>query len=279
MEITPKAAVNLRYPLISRSQGDVTYVLEPVVQLGWSGGSLRSGTSASVANDESTRVEFDEGNLLALSRFPSDDRRERGFVGAWGLSWSRFAPDWNMHLTLGQVVREDTHPDFSATSGLQESVSDYLVASKFQNAAGLEFSARALVNGIDGLNKAEARGGWYNKRLGLNASYIWLSEDPDENRATDLSEWNLDGSYRMNRHWTGLANWQYDVASASTAQAGIGFEYQNECIRSKFEVSRRFTSTTTVQPATDISFTVEILGFTTRTSDKSYARTCEHSAG
>lgn len=279
VEITPTAAVNLRYPMISRSQGDVSYILEPIAQLGWSGGTLRAGATDVIGNDESTRVEFDEGNLLALSRFPSDDRRERGSVGAWGLNWSRFAPDWNMHLTLGQVVREDSHDDFSATSGLMGNVSDFLVASKFQNASGLEFSARALVSGIDGLSKAEARGGWYNQRLGLNASYIWLDADPDENRDSDLSEWNLDGSYRISRHWTGLAKWRYDVASGATAEAALGFEYQNECIRSKFEVSRRFTSSVTVQPATDVSFTVEILGFTTRTSDKSYARTCEHSAG
>lgn len=279
VEVTPSAAVNLGYPMISRAPGDVTYVLEPVAQLGWSGGTLRAGATDVIGNDESTRVEFDEGNLLSLSRFPSDDRRERGVMGAWGLNWSRFAPDWSMHLTLGQVVRADSHDDFSATSGLQGRVSDYLLASRFQNASGLEFSARALVNGINGLSKAEARGGWYNQRLGLNASYIWLDADPDENRAADLSEWNLDGSYRISRHWTGLANWRYDVASGATAEAAIGFEYQNECIRSKFEVSRRFTSSLTVQPATDVSFTVEILGFTTRTSDKSYARTCEHSAG
>lgn len=279
LEVTPLASVHLRYPLISRSAESVTQLLEPVVQLGWSGGALRSGSSTEIANDESTRVEFDEGNLLALSRFPSDDRRERGLVAAWGVNWARLAPDWSMHLTLGQVVRQDSHPDFSETSGLQETYSDFLVASKFQNASGLEFTARALVDGIDGLNKAEARGGWQSDLWGVDASYIWLSRDLAENRTSDLSEWNFDGSYRMNRHWTGLANWQYDIATNSTSQAGIGFEYQNECIRSKFEVSRRFTSTTTVQPATDISFTVEILGFTTRTNDKSYARTCEHSAG
>lgn len=279
VEFTPAASVNLRYPMISRAVADATYIFEPIAQLGWSGGTLRAGTTDQIANDESTRVEFDEGNLLSLSRFPSDDRRERGLVGAWGFNWSRFADDWNMHLTLGQVVRTETHSDFSSSSGLDGKVSDFLVATKFENASGIEITARALVDGIKGLSKAEARGGWYNDRLGLNASYIWLDADDDEDRLSDLSELNFDGSYRIGRHWTGLANWQYDIASDATAQAGLGIEYRNECIRSKFEVSRRFTSSTTVQPATDYSFTVEILGFTTRTSDKSYARTCEHSAG
>jgi LPS-assembly protein len=232
-----------------------------------------------IANDESTRVEFDEGNLLSLSRFPSDDRRERGFVAAWGVNYSRLANDWSTHLTFGQVLRSDTHPNFSASSGLQSKASDFLLAAKFENSLGLEFSARTLIDGIEGLNKAEARGGWHNDKLGLDATYIWLDADPDEDRANDLSEWSFDGSYRVGRHWTGLGNWRYDVASGATAEAGLGLEYQNECLRAKFEVSRRFTSSGAVQPATDYSFMVEILGFSTNTIDKSYARTCNKTAG
>ncbi|SHG31594.1 LPS-assembly protein LptD [Cognatishimia maritima] len=278
-EITPAAAVSLRYPWIKRAENGVTHMIEPVVQLGWSGGTLRGGTVPKIANDESTRSEFDEGNLLSLSRFASDDRRERGMALAWGVNWSRLGPDWTTFLTLGQVVRDTVQPDFSASSGLAAKSSDILVAAKFKNQAGLAFSARTLIDGVDGSNKAEARGGWNNDRLGLEASYIWLDADPDEERVADLSEWNLDGSYRMTRHWTGLANWRYDVASDATAEAGFGVEYRNECVKAKFEVSRRFTSSTTVQPATDYSFTVEILGFSTKTIDKSYTRECGQSAG
>ncbi|MEE2946164.1 MAG: LPS assembly protein LptD [Pseudomonadota bacterium] len=274
MELTPSTSVTLRYPWIKRAGNGATYVVEPIAQVGWSGGSLRAGSSITIANDESTRVEFDEGNLLSLSRFPSDDRREHGFVAAWGLNWSRFAEDWSTHLTFGQVVRDETHPDFTASSGLQSTTSDFLVAAKFENASGLQFSTRALIDGIEGLNKAEARGGWHNDKLALDATYIWLDGDLEEDRPDDLSEWNFDGSYRMGQHWTGLANWRYDVASRATAEAGVGVQYRNECVKAKFEVSRRFTSSSAVQPATDYSFLVEILGFSSKTIDKTYARTC-----
>ncbi|CUJ31900.1 LPS-assembly protein LptD [Cognatishimia activa] len=274
MELTPSTSVTLRYPWIKRAGNGATYVVEPIAQVGWSGGTLRAGSPNTIANDESTRVEFDEGNLLSLSRFPSDDRREHGFVAAWGLNWSRFAEDWSTHLTFGQVVRDETHPDFTASSGLQSTTSDFLVAAKFENASGLQFSTRALIDGIEGLNKAEARGGWHNDKLALDATYIWLDGDLEEDRPNDLSEWNFDGSYRMGQHWTGLANWRYDVASRATAEAGVGVQYRNECVKAKFEVSRRFTSSSAVQPATDYSFLVEILGFSSKTIDKTYARTC-----
>ncbi|MDC0737306.1 LPS assembly protein LptD [Cognatishimia sp. SS12] len=277
LQITPTVAAHLRYPLIRQTNAGATQILEPIAQIAWSGGGLRLGSD--LANDESTRVEFDEGNLLALSRFPSDDRRERGLVGAWGLNWSRLGPGWDAHLTVGQVVRAEAHPDFSTSSGLASQASDFLIATKLNAENGLFFTTRTLVDGIEGLGKVEARGGWDSDKLDVSASYVWLDSDPAEDRATDLSEWNFDGAYRVNRHWTGLANWRFDVASRETAEAGIGFEYRNECVKARFSVSRRFTSSTTVLPATDLSFTVEILGFSANSVDKSYARKCEETAG
>lgn len=64
---------DLRWPMIRRSSGGGTTLIEPIAQIGWVGGE-RAGNP----NDESTRVEFDEGNLLTLSRFPAADRREHG---------------------------------------------------------------------------------------------------------------------------------------------------------------------------------------------------------
>lgn len=278
-QITPAAAVHLRYPLIKTTNTGVTHILEPLAQIGWSGGDIRTGTPPAIANDESTRVEFDEGNLLSLSRFPSDDRRERGLVGAWGVNWSRLGPEWETHLTVGQVIRQDIHDDFSLSSGLAGKESDFLIATQLKSQSGIDLTLRTLIDAAEGLNKAEARGSWNNDRLDLGASYVWLDADPDEDRAAVLSEWNLDSAYRLNRHWTGLANWRYDIASDTTAEAGIGLEYRNECVNARFSVSRRFTSSTTVKPATDLSFTVQILGFSAATTDKSYARTCSKTAG
>ncbi len=279
VQFTPTLAAHLRYPLIRTTASGATQILEPIAQIGWSGGDNRIGSSNVIANDESTRVEFDEGNLLALSRFPSDDRRERGLVGAWGVNWSHTADTWNAHLTLGQVIREEENSDFSLSSGFQGTSSDYLLAGQIKTDSGLVFTGRSLIDDINGLNKAEARGGWYNDTLELNASYVWLDADADEDRNSDLSEWNLDGRYRVAKHWTGLANWRFDVASKSTAEAGIGVEYRNECVNARFAVSRRFTSSTTVRPSTDLSFTVEILGFSAQGVDKSYTRTCSTTAG
>jgi len=94
-----------------------------------------------------------------------------------------------------------------------------------------------------------------------------------------LAEWVIDSRYRMSRHWSGLIDWSYDVANRSMSEAGIGVEYRNECVKMVFSVSRRFTSSATVQPSTSIGFTISLLGFSVRTADKSYDRTCRGNAG
>lgn len=84
--VTPAAAVKLSYPMI-RAGRSATHMLEPIAQLAWSDVS-----NDSVPNDESNLVEFDEGNLFDLSRFPAEDRREDGLVFAYGMNWTRHRP-------------------------------------------------------------------------------------------------------------------------------------------------------------------------------------------
>lgn len=273
--ITPTVAAHMRYPLSRIDDSGATQIIEPIAQVSWSGGS-----DLNAANEESTRIEFDEGNLLSLSRFPAEDRHERGLQAAYGLNWSRHsAQGWTTHVSFAQVVRAKSDGDLTISSGLDGTVSDFLIAGQIKTANGFALASRGLFDFSDGLNKAAARASWDNEKLQLATSYLWLGPDAAENRATALSEWAIDSKYRMNRHWSGLVDWRYDVANGSMAEAGIGLEYRNECMKMDFSVSRRFTSSATVQPSTSIGFTVALLGFSVRTADKSYDRTCRGNAG
>ncbi|WP_247738729.1 LPS assembly protein LptD [Shimia sp. R9_2] len=267
---TPTVAVNLRYPLVKRGTDGATYLLEPLAQIGWTGGS-----DLDIANDESTRAEFDEGNLLALSRFPSYDRRERGSAAALGVNWSRVTSEgWEGHFTFGQVFRDQSQGDFSETSGLSGKTSDLLIAGQFNNQNGLVASARGLLDSGGTLNKAAARLGWSNPMLMVDASYIWLARDPEEARDERISEWTLDSSYRFSRHWTGLVDWRYDAVAGKSARAGLGLQYRNECVQVELSLSRRFSTSDTVQSSNTFGINVALLGFSVNSNDKSYSRTC-----
>jgi len=276
-QATPSLGVTLRYPLAKTTAQGTVHMVEPMVQLAWIGGN-----TPIIANDESTRTELDEGNLISLSRFASTDRRERGASAVYGLNWTRFAPGGlRSTLSMGQVVREHSQREatggqtFSLSSGLRGTTSDVLLAGQIATQNGLTLTARSLFDGAFDVTKAAARASWRNASLDLGATYIWLRSDATEERPNTISEWAFDGSYRLSRHWTGSAEWRYDVASDRNVKAGIGLTYTNECVDISLSASRRFTSSTILEPSTDISLTVGLRGFNARGEDKSYVRECK----
>ncbi len=270
---TPRTALKLSYPMTKRTTTGAVHYLEPVMQLG-----LADVTGGSVPNDESTFVEFDQGNLLSMSRFPSPDRREDGASMVLGLNWARYGTDgWNAFATIGQVFRPTALSDFTTTSGLSGTSSDILLAGQVQMETGLSLTARGLLTGGLDLDKAELRGDWLSDRTIVTGSYIWLGIDADEGRTSEVSEFWFDGSYQMNPNWTASANLRYDIADDRATRAGVGLVYQNECVTVDLSLSRRFTSSTSVEPSTDFGFTIALSGFSVDSGTEKYRRSCKHS--
>ena len=113
--ITPAVAATVRWPFARTGARWRPHVIEPVAQLVWS-----ETYGSDVPNEDSALVEFDEGNLLSLGRFPGHDRTETGLRAALGLNWSRYAPGgWSLGATVGRVFRAEANPDFTGASGLQ----------------------------------------------------------------------------------------------------------------------------------------------------------------
>ena len=272
-EVTPAASAELRWPLVKQTASGARVLVEPIAQVGWVGGE-RSG----VSNDESTRAEFDEGNLLSLSRFPAPDRRERGLIGAAGLRWMRQDPEgWRAALTLGRVWRDELDSAFSRSSGQDSTVSDWLVAGQFAHQNGLQLLARGLYDSEQlRFTKAEMRANLTQERYALGASYILLTTDPREARADAQSQWRVNGRYNIDRNWVAKGSSRYDIAEGQFLNAGLGAEYRNECVVVDFSVSRNFASSTNLEPSTDFGLTVALTGFSTGGSGKEYRRSCSY---
>ncbi|WP_050930961.1 LPS-assembly protein LptD [Aestuariivita boseongensis] len=265
---TPHGAVTLRLPM-TRQFGGASHFLEPIVQVGWS-----NVTGDAIPNEESRFVEFDQGNLLALSRFPAPDVREDGPRIAYGVNYARYGQDWQANLTLGQIIRDQAQPGFSATSGLSGDISDVLLAGQIKSTAGLDLTARTIFDDSLDLSKAEFRGMWSDDDFALGGSYLWLKADAAEGRAQDISEVYLDGAYKVNAYWTASASWRYDLADTRPATAGLSLTYKNECVEVDLSLNRRFTSSTSVEPTTDFGFTIALRGFSASNGTESYVRSC-----
>lgn len=267
---TPRAALTLRYPMTRREQSGATQLLEPIAQVGWTHVS-----DTDVPNDESTFQEFDQGNLLSLSRFPAEDRREDGATAVFGVNWARYDVGGRQILaTVGQVFRTDADPDFTLTSGLQGTSSDILLAGQLRTANGWSLAGRGLMDGDFSFTKAELRGEWAQENSGFSGSYIWQKPDPAENLSDEISEVWLRGRYQIDRNWLTRAEARYDFSESEPIRLGLGVTYQNECVRVNMSVRRRFTSTSTIEPSTEFGFTLSLTGYALEGEGDTYKRRC-----
>lgn len=267
---TPFGAIEMRWPLLRAGVDGATHVLEPVAQLVWS-----PVDDSGIVNEDSLSVDFDEGNLFALDRFPGADRYEQGLRANLGLGWTRHDPaGWSLGVTVGRVLRERNLSQFATGTGLGGYNSDWLAAMQLTTAGNLRVSNRAVFDDSFNFTRDELRMDWRTERLGLTSSFIWQQANPLENRPTDSAEWLMDTSYRFRPNWTGKANWRYDFVTGSAAEAGLGLVYRNECVEMNVSLSRRFTSSTSVTPTTNFGLTIALTGFGTTPGESAYRRNC-----
>ena len=249
------AAVELRWPWLRATAG-ASHVIEPIAQLIWS-----PSTAETLPNEDSALVEFDEGNLFSLNRFPGSDATERGVRANLGVSWTRYDPEgWSVGATLGRVVRARDLNQFGVASGLDGPSSDWLAAVQLTMASGLQVTNRLVFDDGFDMTKGEVRLDLAKDRYGISSGYIWNIADLSENRPDPTSELAFDGYYKLSEGWTGKASGRYDFEASRATKAGLGLEFKNECVVVDLSLSRRFTSSTSVQPTTDFGLSVELAG-------------------
>ena len=260
--LTTTAGAEFRWPLARTAAGSgAVDVIEPVVQLLWTG----VAAGGLVTNDDSTIVEFDEGNLFALSRFPGRDARETGLRGNIGLTWTRHDPSgWESRLTFGRVLRQSAQtglpqgfPTGGPLSGVQ---SDWLAAVQIVLPNGLSLANRALFSSDLELTRNDLRLGWNGERLGLSTGITHIAAVAEEGRLDDTSEWSLAATWGIAPGWQGSADWRFDIAAGRFTEAGFGVTYRTECLAVDLSVQRRFTTSGSLRPDTDIGLSVQLLG-------------------
>lgn len=263
------AGVELRWPLVKTAAGGAAELIEPVAQLVWSPKGRER-----LPNEDSSLVEFDEGNLFSLNRFPGSDATERGFRANLGVNYQRSDPSgWAMGATLGRVFRGTDEGQFTDASGLDGITSDWLAAWQVSAPAGVQVTNRLLIDDAFEVTKAEVRFDVAAERYTIAGSYVHAEADAAESRPESTSELVFAGSYDLTPTWTTRLSSRYDFAADRATQAGVGLAFRNECLLVDLSLSRRFTSSTNVDRTTEFGISVELLGFG-GSSDGSPARQC-----
>jgi LPS-assembly protein len=267
---SPAAAVELRWPWLRAGANGTTDVIEPVAQLVWSPRDQKR-----VPNEDSRVVEFDEGNLFSLNRFPGEDAREEGLRLNLGLSWTRAsASGWTASVLAGRILRDTDPGQFTTGSGLAGKRSDWLVAATVDLPGGLTFTNRALFDDDLDFSKDELRLGWTNGATTVGASYVWLEADAAESRPLDTNELTFDAGFDIAAGWRGRVDARYDFTADRAARAGLGVAYQTDCATIDLSVARRFTSSSSASPVTDFNLAVVLAGVGNRAEGRAVRRNC-----
>ena len=272
LRVVPSAGVTLRWPLARANADGASQLLEPTISLSWA--DSYGGTPP---NEDSLRTELDRANLFAISRYAGEDRVESGAQVAAGITWSRFgAGGVSSMLSFGRILRDQAQEGFTATSGLDGRQSDWLLAGQITAPGGFLFDARSLWDAGQSLTVADSRIAWQNDWVSLGTNYIWLGPDADEGRSGTTSEWTLDAALSLNDVWTFEFDGRYDVAADQATRAGVGLQWKNECVTIDVSASRRFTSSTTVEPTTTFGISGTIGGFSTGRAAGGIATGCKN---
>ena len=245
----------LSWPLTRTTATGASELIEPMIQLGWS-----DSIGGDVPNTDSTLVEFDEGNLMTLARFPGADRRATGVTAAAGLHFAHYAETTQYEITLGRVLYLDDSAEYSDASGLSTTQSDWLLGASIAFDAGfdtrLAFQTRSLFDDAFDLAKWETRLDYMRPRYTLGASYAYVVADAMEHRDTALNEFGFDGSFRLAKNWSANLEYLYDFTEDEATRTGLGLQFENECARVRFKVSRRYSDTEALDPTTSYSLSI-----------------------
>ena len=240
----PHVGLGVSFPLAGSTVAGHQFLLAPTMTLAYS-----SIFGRDPLNEDSTRAELDTANLFAVNRFPGEDAVETGLRGAVGLDWT-----WQAHkgtqttLTFGRAIRKNADSTFSDSSGLSGQLSDWIVSGQSTLANGLYVQASSRLGDNSQLTLGSARFGWQNDDFKLAGAYIWQDADIDDGRPDSVSEWTLDSELRVSSRWKAFASTRYDLSTSRPANASLGLEYKNECATVDFSMTRRYTSSTTVEP-------------------------------
>ncbi len=251
------AGVELRWPWVATTASGASHVIEPVVQLIWA-----EGGTETLPNEDSALVEFDEGNLFSLNRFPGSDAVERGARTNIGLGWTRYDPaGWSLGVTVGRVLRSRDPAQFGVSSGLDGRTSDWLAGAQLSLSDGTLLTTRAVFDNAFSFTKAEMRLDLKRPKLDVTTGLVYAVADTLENRPDATREVTFNAKYMVTPNWTGKLSGRYDFVAQGGTVAGLGMEFRNECMRVDLSLSRRFTSSTTVKPTTDFGLSVDLIGF------------------
>jgi LPS-assembly protein len=253
------AGLDASWPFFRRT-GDLTVVLEPLAQLAI---SPRAVNNPYIPNEDSQVIDFDETNLFEANKSPGFDYYEGGArANVGGRVTLRWDGGGQAQVLAGRSLRTVPDPTLPASTSLNQTESDWVVAASAQPFAGLGGFTRALLDSQSGdvrrfeagLNAGTARINGFFRYLfdDIDGASTYLPGATTPVITTRTENAQFGGQVLITKHWglSGSASW--DLANKVTPQSAIGLVYQDECTHWELIYQHDGTYNRTLRPSDTI---------------------------
>jgi LPS-assembly protein len=239
--------VNVSYPLIKQS-GAFTYVLEPLAQLAL---SPELKQDPRIPDEDSAVFEFDETNLFETNRSPGFDVYDGGQKLNLGGRATAFLEDGrSASVLVGRSFRAEANPGLPQRTGLQTSLSDYIVAGEITPLTNVHlFSRWRLDTNTLAVNRLEAGGEFTTSRVSGYLSYLQEAQSPTGRPVKSL---DFRGEIFATRHWGLTLYGIHDVEGNVWRREDIGVVYRDACVRVEILYRHDQTFNGTLGPSTSV---------------------------
>ncbi|HEY9233470.1 MULTISPECIES: LPS-assembly protein LptD [Phenylobacterium] len=256
------AGADISYPLFRR-YNNFTAVIEPLVQIAVSPDVKQIELGRSLIgdvvylNEDSLTFEFDETNLFRPNKLPGYDLYEDGLRANVGLRGSVLWDDGRRAtLLVGRSFRSERNDIFTASSGLRDRSSDWIVATTAEPMPGLSFFGRARLDGDDlSLARAETGVNVSNSRWGYG--YVRYLRDRSNPNAIDnngkVENLDLGGEIYLTKNWGVTLYGNRDLVQSGWVIRDIGVVYRDDCTRVDFVYRREDTVLNRLGPSESFS--------------------------
>jgi LPS-assembly protein len=252
---TPIAAMDIRYPMVARSEG-ATHVLEPIAQLVYRGSDV---TNVGITNDNAQSFILSDTNLFSYNRFSGSDRQETGLRANVGAhyqvnfdngAWVDLLGGQSFQLAGVNAFAEPDPTQVTTGQGMSTTASYVVLGAQGSVIQGLTTGAKLQIDPTGrGITRGGIDGTYSTGPYDFDMHYLYVAKNPDRGVLADQHEVGAGVTLPVPfvDYWKVHTYGAWDVAANTWLSAGAGATYDDGYLRYGAEVQA--TGPTNVDPS------------------------------
>ncbi|HEY2177593.1 MAG TPA: LPS assembly protein LptD [Caulobacteraceae bacterium] len=236
---------DISYPLIKQAPS-ATWIVEPLAQIAI-GPNVK--LDPRIPNEDSQVWSLDETNLFEVNRSPGYDLYEGGQSVTLGGRGTLMLPDGRSgSLLVGRVFQSQRQPELPLSSGLRDSLSDWVVGFNAEPIHGVSLFSRWQLNSSNfAVDRMETGVSFTTSRASGYISYLKEALSPTGRPVSSL---DIHGEVWATKHWGATI---YSIVDGGTwRQNDVGIVYRDDCIRVEVLYRRNETFNGTLGPSSSV---------------------------